>query len=316
MRSSFLVLVFAFVVGSAIAQTTVTKAFGDVKILDISTTGGTIVLGRSGTQMVQVYINYNLDKKKYQPLIEKKDSVLYLKEEYRYKPSPTARSTWQINIPDGLRVQYSSNEGDLDINSLTVAVVANSLSGNYHWNNVNGNSTVTTQDGDIKIEKYQGDLDIKGRAGDVGIAKSVGALSINTNQGDILLTEVTGGFSVATGNGSIRAQRIHITQESTLSSVSGETELWLGAPVKADLTVKTNTSPVILHCNSMKLDGTLVLTANKNSRGVHSSFPLGTSEEIKDESNGTLRVRNTLRLGSSGNVVSVSTETGGIAVRK
>lgn len=298
------------------AQTTVTKAFDDVKVIDISTTGGTIVLGRSSSQMVQVYINYNLDKKKYQPLIEKKDSVLYLKEEYRYKPSATARSTWQINIPDGLRVLYTSNEGDLDINNLVVDIVANSHSGNYHWNNVTSSATITTPDGDIKIEKYQGDLAVKGRAGDVRVAKSTGTFDVNTNQGDILLTEVAGGFFVATVNGSIRAQRISITQASKISSVSGEAELWLGAPVKADLAAKTTSSPVILHCNSVKLDGTLVLTANKNSNGVHSSFPLGNSEEIKDESNGSLRVRNTLQLGSSGYVVSISTETGAVVVRK
>ncbi len=319
-RIQILITALSLGASAAVAQqdesTTVGRAFSGVKLIKINATGGTFELSHSSTSVVQVSVTYNLDKKKYHPIFEQTDSTVFLKEEFVYKPTGTQQATWQVKIPDGLHIQFSSVAGDLNITNLKVDLSASSFSGNYTWKNTSGNCTIESPGGDIKVDYHYGNINIKGRSGNAIISKHTGNLNITTGPGDVTLSEVTGGISVTTGSGSIQAQRVTLTQKSSLNTLAGAAELWLAAPIKYPLSIDTKSGPAILHCKGNQLEGMLIMTANKKSGGIKAPFTLNKTEEIKDEATGTLRIRNTLQLGSSNNVISFDTESGVIVIKK
>lgn len=311
-----LVFILVFVATTGNAQTTVGRGFRGVKLIKINTTGGTMNVGRSNTGMVQVTVTFNLDKKDYHPVFEQTDSTLFLKEDFIFKPSTISESIWQVDVPDGLAIQYSSKAGDLNVQNLKIDISASSFSGNYNWKDVTGNSTIESPGGDTEIENYRGYIAIKGRSGNVIISKATGNVEINVGPGDITLKDVTGNISVTTGSGSIQAERVTLTQNSSFNTDVGAAELWLAAPVNSDLSISTKSGPAIIHCKGMKLEGTVVMTANKKSGGIKWPFTPGKTEEVKDEASGVLRIRTTLQLGTSTNSINLSTESGVIVVKK
>lgn len=312
-KSIFVIaLVFAAFVSGA---QTVSKTFSGIKSVKLSTSSGNVVLIKNSSNDVQVKVSSTYDKGDYEPIFEQSGSTLTLKENFN-KRSVSGQSNWELTIPDGLDLSVTSGSGNMEASDLKFNLKANTGSGDYTCRNVSGESKINTGSGTIKLDTYQGNIYLNSGSGDISISKSNGDLHANTGSGDISIAGSRGGILANTGSGDIRAQEVALTSKGSFNSGSGRVSLVLSAPLTSDLSLNSGSGDAVLDCKGTKLEGKVIMTANKQNGDIIAPFSFDKTEELNDNSDDNVRIRKTAQLGTSINVIKISTGSGKAEIRK
>lgn len=108
-----------------------------------------------------------------------------------------------VNVPTSAVIDLEDSSGDLQLNGVQSAVVADS-SGDMEIGNVAGNLQVTDSSGDVEIRKVGGNLNLRDSSGDVEIEDVQGGVEIPVDSsGDIQIERVAGVHIVNDSSGEI-----------------------------------------------------------------------------------------------------------------
>ncbi len=300
----------------AVNAQTINKTFSGIKVIRLSTSAGNVSLAKSSSNDVQVKVASTYNSDDYQPIFEQSGSTLVLKEDFKNRRSVSGKSDWQLIVPDGLDVHISSGSGNVEAADLKITVSSNTGSGDYVWRNISGDSKINTGSGNIKLDSFQGDIDLNTGSGDITISKTNGGLHANTGSGSISLANVKGGVYANTGSGDIEAREIALTQKGSFNSGSGDVLLVLSSPLTNDLSLNSGSGDAVLDCKGVKLEGNLIMTANKRHGNIKAPFNFDKTEELDNDRDDNIRIRKTVQLGSSASQIKISTGSGTAEVRK
>ena len=311
-RCGIIILVLA---ASAVYAQDVNRTFSGIKKINLSTASGDIILAKGSNKEVSVKVKFTYSTKDYEPIFDQDGSTLILKETFAKRNSANGSSNWTLTIPDGLDVKINSGSGNIEATGLEVSVNSNTGSGDYNWTNVSGDSKINTGSGDIKIDQHTGDIDVNAGSGNIAVTQATGSVRANAGSGDLSFSMIKGGVSANSGSGNIKARDLTLTAKGAFNTGSGDVLVVLSAPLAYNLSVNSGSGDAIVDLKGSKLEGKLVMTANKKNGEIKAPFTFDKTETIDDEGSNE-RIRKTVQLGSSTVEVKIGTGSGTAEVRK
>lgn len=247
--------------------------------------------------------------------MEQEGSTLMLKEDFQNRKSYSGNSSWVLTIPENMEVNFSSGSGDFEAIDLTVNVTANSGSGNYGWANVKGDSKVNTGSGNI-IADYQGNINLNTGSGKINIAGIEGDLHANAGSGRIGLSGLKGTCSVNVGSGNITAVKINLTGKGSFNTGSGDASVKLVSSPTHSISVNSGSGDAVLDFDGNKIDGKVIMTANKKNGRIVAPFAFDKTEEVDNGNDDNVRIRKTAQLGTNDIEIKVGTGSGTAEIKK
>lgn len=314
-KSTLFLLLFCALVFTAQSQE-VSKLFSGIKKINLTTSSGSCRLVKGGSNDVQVKVTYTYSSDNYRPLMEQEGSTLMLKEDFQNQKSYSGNSSWVLTLPENMEVNFSSGSGNFDAIDLTVNVTANSGSGNYGWANVKGDSKVNTGSGNINIASYQGDINLTTGSGKINIAGIEGDLRANAGSGRIGLAGLKGTCSVNVGSGDITAVKINLTGKSSFNTGSGDASVKLVSSPTHSISVNSGSGDAVLDFDGNKIEGKVIMTANKKNGKIVAPFTFDKTEEVDNGNDSNVRIRKTTQLGTNDIEIKVGTGSGTAEIKK
>jgi DUF4097 and DUF4098 domain-containing protein YvlB len=288
----------------------VTKSFSGIKRVDLSTSSGDVRLEKGNSNEVKVQMTYTYSTSDYRPILEQRGTTLVLKEEFLVKNFINGNSKWIITMPDGLEIKLNSGSGNIEASNLKIVANVNTGSGNYSWKNVSGDSKINTGSGDINVSAYEGQLTLNTGSGDISVDDTNGDIKANAGSGSLSLTGIKGGVQANCGSGNVKAKELQLTKKGSFNSGSGDVLVVLTTPLAYDLSIGSGSGNAVLDSHGLKLEGELVMSANKRNGEIRAPFPFDKTEEIKENGNNSITIRKTVQLGVSPIQIKISTGSG------
>lgn len=145
--------------------------------------------------------------------------------------------TVRVSLPENFNIEVQTNDGDIDVQSVTGALHLKTSDGDIKLNKINSPRVLLdTSDGDIllgqlrapdvQIETSDGTIEADGLYGD--------DIDIRTSDGDIYIDALSGGLNAMTTDGDIRVQ-IDDLQRTTLRSGDGDITVIMATTLNANV---------------------------------------------------------------------------------
>lgn len=273
----------------------VEKTFSGIDEIEISVGPGDAIFTKSPDNKVYLTLTHNIDD--YQPTIEQKGDRLKIREENR-NGSWSGSATWRFQIPDDTEISFNTGSGDFEISGLSAEVNVNSGSGDLDINDFNGEIKGNTGSGDINFDKAEGDF------------------RMNTGSGDVDGNDIKGYMTFNTGSGEIEVKNLVLTDDSGFNSGSGDVEISLGGPLNYDISLNSGSGDSVLDFNGNKIEGTIVMQANKRSGRIVAPFKFDKEEEIDNGGRNNVTMKKTAKIGNKDVRINIGTGSGTAEVEK
>jgi len=140
-------------------EKTVEKSFDGISSIDLSTASGDCIIKKGSSAAVMVKVTYTYDDEDYTPKMEKTGSSLGLEEKF-HTNNTRGSSKWELTVPDGLEIEFSSGSGDLSLSGLKGEMDFNSGSGDAHIEDFEGEVKGNSGSGDFHIKNVKGELTV------------------------------------------------------------------------------------------------------------------------------------------------------------
>lgn len=264
------------------------RTFDGIDEIDISVGPGDAIFEKSPDNNVYLTLTHNIED--YNPSIEQRGDRLRIEEEDR-RGSWRGSATWSFKVPDNTEIQFNTGSGDFDISGLTSEVSVNSGSGDLSFNNFIGEVRGNTGSGDINFDKAEGDF------------------RMNTGSGDVDGNDITGDMTFNTGSGEIQVKNLTLTDNSGFNSGSGDVEISLGGALDYDISLNSGSGDAVLDFNGNKIEGMIVMKANKRNGRIVAPFKFDKEEEIDGRRN-NVTLKKTAKIGKKDVRISISTGSG------
>lgn len=301
---------------SAFSQKTLDKSFSGIDAIDMSVGSGDAVFKKSSGKEVTVKLShtYNFD---YNPTVEKRGSTLYIDEDEvnNRNRSYSGSATWTFEIPDGLEIEFNTGSGDFDIAGLSVDLDMNSGSGDFSSGETDGTFNLKTGSGDFRIENSKGDFMVKTGSGEIDAREIEGKLKLKTGSGDIELSNVVAEISGSTGSGDISGNGIKLDGISSFKTGSGDVEIELTESPQFSITASTGSGDAVIDFGGNKIEGLIVMKANKRNGEIVAPFDFDSVEEI-DNGRNNVTIKKTKKFGSKDIQIKISSGSGTAEISK
>jgi hypothetical protein len=318
MKSKYsLILVLAFLVSCSYSHSqeekTVEKSFSGISSIDLSTASGDCVIKKGSGDAVQVKVTYTYDDEDFTPKMDQNGSRLKLEEKF-HASNTRGSSKWELEVPDGLAIDFNSGSGDLNVMDLKGELDYNSGSGDAMVENFDGELKFNSGSGDFHFTKIMGEIKVNSGSGDHHIDGCDVHAKANTGSGDIKVNNSKGGYSLNTGSGDVTGGRLTLSDEGKFNTGSGDVEVVLAAVLVNDISANSGSGDAIIDFNGNKIEGEVVMTCKKRGGNIRAPFPFDKEEEI--DRNGETYLKKTAKLGSKDILIEVGTGTGTAEIRE
>lgn len=267
----------------------VERTFSGIEEIDISVGPGDAIFEKSPDNKVYLTLTHNISD--YEPTIEQNGDRLRIREDRRKNGRWNGNVTWGFQVPDDIEIEFNTGSGDFEVLGLTVDASVNTGSGDLSFSNVKGELRGNTGSGDINFSKADGDF------------------KMNTGSGDVDGKDVSGYMSFNTGSGDVEVRNLKLSDNSSFNSGSGDVEISLGAPLDYDISVNSGSGDAVLDFQDQKIEGMIIMRANKRSGRIVAPFKFDKEEEIENGRYNTT-IEKTAKIGNKDVQISVSTGSG------
>lgn len=298
-------------VGSSYAQQ-LHKSFEGVKKIRINTTSGDCQLIKGSGSSVTVDLEHTFGDA-LSPEVEQNGDILEVRETFR-SGSSRGNSKWTLSIPDGIDVKFSSGSGNFDASNLSFDLDASTGSGDLTFAVIKGDVEGTSGSGDVTLDNFAGELKMNSGSGNITVSKSQGDMSLNCGSGNVRITDSKASFSANSGSGNVVGHNVTLTGSSKFNSGSGDAEILLGAAPSYNISVNSGSGDSQLDFNGAKIQGEVVMRANKKNGIIKAPFDFDKTEELNEHGNQVV-VKKTAVKGNADIKIAVSTGSG-VAVLK
>jgi len=298
------------------AQERVTKEFAGIEKISINTSSGDCILKKGSGTEVKVELEHDFGNG-YEPVIEKEGNRLMIKEKFR-GGSWSGSAKWTLTIPDNMDVRFNTGSGNFEASNLKFELDMNTGSGDIILASVKGDLRSNTGSGDVEISDFDGDMKANTGSGNMRLANSVGDVRLNCGSGNIRIKDTNAVISANVGSGDIDASGVTLAGSSSFNSGSGTTEVMLAATPKYDISVNSGSGDATLDFEGNKIEGLVVMKANKKNGRISAPFSFDTEEEIDNDSGRWSQtiIKKTVQLGKSDVQIKVSSGSGTAKISK
>lgn len=312
MKTSILsVMMMLSIACSSLAQQ-LHKSFEGVKKIRMNTSSGDCKLVKGNNATVTVDLEHTFGDR-LKPEVEQNGDMLEIREVFR-SGSSSGHSKWTVTVPDGIDVKFSSGSGNFDASNLSFDLSASSGSGDLSFLMVKGDIKGTSGSGNLELDNFAGELKMNSGSGNITVRKSEGDISLNCGSGNIRINDSKASFSANSGSGNVVGYNVTLTGSSKFNSGSGDAEILLSAAPSYNISVNSGSGDSQLDFNGAKIEGEVVMKANKKNGVIKAPFDFDKTEEIDERGNQVI-VKKTAVRGNSDIKIAVSTGSG-IAVLK
>ncbi len=219
----------------------------------------------------------------------------------------------KIETTSGM-LEVKTSGGDITIGSVGKTLRASTSGGDIRAESIGDEARLTTSGGDIRVGKASAGISMATSGGNIELRGAQGNVIAKTSGGSLRLENITGTVEAKTSGGDIYAE---ITPSGTggsyLSSSAGEVELRISESAKA--TIEAQIRGVVPATYLSFPDGSGKIKRHRignNSFEVRSDFPAKNSGEEDASSN----ISAIYQLNGGGQIITVETMHGNIAIRK
>lgn len=271
------------------------QSFEGVEKINMKTVSGNCTITRGSGSAVLVSVEYTYNDLNFEPRLSQSGSELFIEERFLGN-NTRGESLWNLQVPDGLEIDFSTASGSLEVTGLDLHLKATTASGNLHLTDLTGQLKSTSASGDLVLDHI------------------IGPLKATTASGNIELSNSEGAFQVTSASGDIRAHSVLLVEESSFSAASGDVDLVLGNSPEHSLKVATASGDVALSFGGNAPQGRIVIQSRRNT-DIQSDFALDSVEDREGSKWGQDMVVRTADFGGPAQI-EIGTASGSIQVRQ
>jgi DUF4097 and DUF4098 domain-containing protein YvlB len=279
---------------SAGSRDEVTRTFTGIKTVKIETVSGDCHISQGNGDEVEVRVRNNYrPNDAFEPSFRDRGKTLYLSEDL--DGSCSGGSQWDLVVPKGTRVRFSSASGGLEAEDFE------------------GEIGLSTASGDAAIRNCSGEFDFSTASGDVYMNRCEGEIDASTASGDIELEDCRGLFDCSSASGSVEANGVELRAEGSFTTASGRVEVVVAKTPEYDLTVSSASGRATLDYNGNPLKGSFEFTARVHKGDIIS--PIDFEHEREYERYDQVYVEKTFKRGDAP-LVTLGTASGRVVLKE
>jgi DUF4097 and DUF4098 domain-containing protein YvlB len=249
----------------------VDKTFGKKDEIRFKLVLGDCQLKKSSDGRIHVHLVYSYEPEmSFEPRIEERGDRLYLEEKIRSN-NPKGYSTWTVEVPDDIEIEFKSATGSLTVEGLKLEI--------------NG----STGTGDISLSQVKGEYDLSTGTGDVEAYDSEGEFELHSGTGSVKLKNCKGNFDASSGTGNVKAEGLTIEFDGEFSSGTGDAEVSYPDGTDFELKVSSGTDDAILDMNGKQVKGYFEFTCHARRGRIVCPVKFDKEEEYRDNDQTYLR---------------------------
>jgi DUF4097 and DUF4098 domain-containing protein YvlB len=249
----------------------VDKTFGKKYEIRFKLVLGDCQLKKSSDGRIHVHLVYSYEPEmSFEPRIEERGDRLYLEEKIRSN-NPKGYSTWTVEVPDDIEIEFKSATGSLTVEGLKLEI--------------NG----STGTGDISLSQVKGEYDLSTGTGDVEAYDSEGEFELHSGTGSVKLKNCKGNFDASSGTGNVKAEGLTIEFDGEFSSGTGDAEVSYPDGTDFELKVSSGTDDAILDMNGKQVKGYFEFTCHARRGRIVCPVKFDKEEEYRDNDQTYLR---------------------------
>lgn len=281
-----------------VSQEKINKTFNDVSSIEIQVSSSDFFIKKSSNDKVIVDVKHTFDDDEL-PVIEKRGSRLVIKEESRNRSwSSRGSATYKLQIPDGLRISYSSGSGEFNIENVNIE------KGSFNTGSADFNIQSVEAKKSIRINSGSSDVEMRNISGEV---------QINTGSGDVTINKIKGSVSFNAGSGDIKVKQLTIIEECSFNNGSGNAFISLADKPKSDISMNSGSGSLEIAYNGNEIDAYVEMRARK-ARNMRAPFKFDKTRKIDNWNN--RYVEKTAKVGNGSIEIQMHTGSGKIEITK
>ncbi len=278
----------------------------------------------------------------FQGEVEQSGSSVRIKERWSGR-NTHGRVHWTVYLPqngDPVQIIWDTASGDLSAEGVAVNLRFDTASGDLdltgvilvdgsRFDTASGDITLTamTVSDDCDFDTASGDITLEDvtlgtgcefstASGDIDLLNVTNPTrgKFSTASGDVRASGSRGAFDLSSASGNVRISDCELTDQGDFSSASGDVVVRFGRLPGHDLSVSSASGDVELQADDFGSNYTLVMVARKDRGRI--SCPMSFTTEEEFEKNGRTYMRKTVKVGSGGPEIMLSTASGSVRVRR
>ena len=274
----------------------VDKTFGKKDEIRFKLVLGDCQLKKSSDGSIHVHLVYSYEPDmSFEPLIRERGGTLYLEEKMRGN-NPKGYSTWTVEVPDDIEIEFKSATGSLTVEGLKIEIDG------------------STGTGDIELSQVKGEFDLSTGTGDVEAYDSEGEFELSSGTGNVKIKNCKGNFDASSGTGDVKAEGLTLELDGEFSSGTGDAEVSFPDGTDFELKVSSGTDDAILDMNGKQVKGYFEFTCHARRGRIVCPVKFDKEEEYKD--NDQTYLRKSFTQGKDVPKVYVKTGTGSARLNK
>ena len=274
----------------------VDKTFGKKDEIRFKLVLGDCQLKKSSDGSIHVHLVYSYEPDmSFEPIIRERGGTLYLEEKMRGN-NPKGYSTWTVEVPDDIEIEFKSATGSLTVEGLKIEIDG------------------STGTGDIELSQVKGEFDLSTGTGDVEAYDSEGEFELSSGTGNVKIKNCKGNFDASSGTGDVKAEGLTLELDGEFSSGTGDAEVSFPDGTDFELKVSSGTDDAILDMNGKQVKGYFEFTCHARRGRIVCPVKFDKEEEYKD--NDQTYLRKSFTQGKDVPKVYVKTGTGSARLNK
>jgi len=312
-----LLVFLSFMVSAALLaapEEKVDKTFGKKDEIRFKLVLGDCQLKKSSDGRIHVHLVYSYEPDmSYEPRMEERGDTLYLEEKMRGN-NPKGYSTWTVEVPDDIEIDFKSATGSLVVEGLKLEIDGSTGTGNIELSKVNGEYDLSTGTGDIDLNQVKGEYDLSSGTGDVEAYDSEGEFELSSGTGNVEIKNCKGNFDASSGTGDVNAEGLTLELDGEFSSGTGDAEVSFPNGTDFELRVSSGTDDAILNMNGKQIKGYFEFTCQARRGRIVCPVKFDKEEEYKQ--NDQVYLRKSFTQGKDVPKVYIKTGTGTAKLKK
>ncbi len=228
-------------------------------------------LKRSSDGRIHVHLVYSYEPDmSYEPRMEERRDTLYL-EEKMHGNNPKGYSTWMVEVPDDIEIDFKSATGNLVVEGLNIEIDG------------------STGTGDIDLIQVEGEYDLSTGTGDVYASDSEGEFELSSGTGNVKIKNCKGNFETSSGTGDVSAEGLTIDLDGEFSSGTSDVEVSFPDGTDFELRISSGTDDAILNMNGKQIKGYFEFTCQERRGRIVCPVKFDKEEEYRKNDQTYLR---------------------------
>lgn len=253
------------------------KEFDKKELVSIKTVSGDCIIKTGSTDKIIVKVtNEYSPRDSFEPRFREQKNSLRIKE--KLYGSNRGNSTWEITVPEGTEIDFSSASGGM------------------------------------MIEDYTGEIRGNTASGDFEIINCKGLFGLNTASGYYGIENCTGEFDIQSASGDIDARKIIFTAESEFGTASGNVKVSLGATPEHDISIISASGRAVLDYNGNKMIGLFEMTSRYDHGRIDAPFEFDDIDKFRQH--GQRYIMKSVTKESDNPLISIETASGRAVLRE